>query len=71
MNNPYIDCYTNLEEYFLFKELSYEYYNTYKNWKYFRNEGPIKCIECETNYTFLEDKNSNNNCYEKVSLLLF
>ena len=64
-NNSYLDCYNNLEGYYLDNEMFYKCYKTCENCNLPGNETHNNCVKCKLNYTFLKDENNNYNCYKQ------
>ena len=73
LNNTYICLDPTLEGYYLDLEENI-FKECYETCKYCHGEGNItnnNCIECISNYTFLNESNHNNNCYINCSHYYF
>ena len=65
--NGFIDCFKEPKGYFLENEV---YKKCYKSCKYctsLGNENNHKCLECYENFTFINDFDNINNCFEKCN----
>ena len=65
--NSFINCYKNLEGYYLFNDTFYECYHTCKNCYGFGDENNNNCISCKLNYLFKTDFENDSNCYENCT----
>ena len=64
-SNYFIDCYNDLEGYYLYNNSFYQCYETCKKCSEKGNEEKHNCIECISNYTFINNIEKNTNCYFK------
>ena len=65
-NLSYINCYNNLEGYYLDNNTIYKKcYSTCKSCNEKGDETNNNCIECIDNYIFINDSEIKTNCYEK------
>ena len=64
-NETFIDCYKDLEGYFLENQVYKPCFWTCKNCREYGNEANHKCLECIASYEFQNDFENINNCYEK------
>ena len=62
-NYRYIDCFKNLEGYFLKNQYYYKCYSLCKECFGLGNEANHNCKKWINNYTFINDTNKKNNCY--------
>ena len=72
-NLSYINCYNNLEGYYLDNNTIYKKcYSTCKSCNEKGNETNNNCIECIDNYIFINDTEIvSNNCYEKCNYYFY
>ena len=68
---PYINCYKDLEGYYLDNNIYKSCYSSCKNCKDNGNEKHHNCVECITGYIFIGDKGHENNCYKKCPYSYF
>ena len=61
----FINCYKDLEGYYLSNNIYYECYYLCKKCSESGDEIHHKCTECITNYGFIDEKNEKNNCFKK------
>ena len=61
----FINCYKDLEGYYLLNDYYYECYSLCKKCSELGEDTHHKCNECITNYGFLDEKNEKNNCFKK------
>ena len=65
LNNSFIDCYNYLEGYYLYNDSYYQCYETCKNCYSIGNIENHNCIECISNFTFINNTENSKNCYIK------
>ena len=69
----YINCYKNLEGYYLDSE-NLIYKPCYEHCQTCEKEGTEKennCLKCKNNYRFIDDFENDKNCYEKCDYLYY
>ena len=62
---PYINCYKEVEGYYLDVDIFRPCYSTCKNCKENGDENHHHCSECIEDYIFIDEKGHENNCYKK------
>ena len=65
--NGFVNCYHNLEGYYLVNNKYYECYISCKNCAETGNESDNKCIECKDDYEIKNDDENDKNCYKKCT----
>ena len=63
-NDGLINCYENLEGYYLKNDILYPCYSTCKSCVEEGNEYDNKCKECKDGYEFKNDTKNTSNCYQ-------
>ena len=64
INDRFINCYTNLEGYYLDNNIYYQCFNTCKYCLSYGNEEDNECIECKDGYGKKNDSINDNICYK-------
>ena len=67
--NSYINCYKDLDEYYLDSNIYRPCYSSCKKCYGEGNESNHNCIQCNTNYIFLNDSKYINNCYQSSNAI--
>ena len=67
----FINCYKDLEGYYLLNNFYYECYSLCKKCSELGDETHHKCNECIENYGFIDEKNEKNNCYKKCQYFYY
>ena len=62
---PFINCYNNLEGYYLKNNIYKRCYPNCKKCNEYGDENENKCIECIDNFILINDSEITTNCYEK------
>ena len=70
-SNGFINCYKNLDGYYLLNNFYYECYSLCKKCTELGDETNHKCIECIPNYGFIDEKNEKNNCFQKCQYFYY
>ena len=70
-NNSFINCYKDLEEYYLFDNYYYPCYSSCKKCSDLGDEGNHKCDECKEGYIVIPEINKEKNCYKKCDFYYY